>query len=227
MIRTTARSATLLAAIALALAGCTGGDDPTPTSQPASSSSSGGGGSTYPTDGTTAGAPTENGKCTADDSDQSMPSEAPAADAWPLVKGVGTPVSDTYGPVNRDGAVWTCFAHSPKGALFASVYLMNGIPSAAVRAEYITDDPEVESGDGEDESGTVLRGYRMTSYDETTASVELVYETSLDGQSSLGVLPVTVYWKEGRWTSTNEVFASMQPRPITGLTGYTQWSISQ
>jgi hypothetical protein len=224
MIRTSARLFSVLAAGALALAGCTGGgDDPSPSPSAGSSAPSDGGGTSYATEG-----PGEKQsateECTADDSDQEVPVEAPAADAWPEVNGVGVPVSDTYGPVNRDGEVWTCFSHSPTGALFAAAYLQAGLSTAAVREEYITDDPDLEEGDGDPSTGTSLRGYKFTAYDESTVSIELVVETASNGESILVAMPTTLYWDDG-WTSTREAFTSAEPRQITGLSGYTQWSI--
>lgn len=231
MIRSTSRLTTLLAVGVLALAGCTGGgDDPSPSptdqaeSQPASD---GGAGSTYPTSGSDEGGSEKKSEdCKADDRDQDIPKKAPKADAWPNVNGVGVPVSNKYGPTQRDGEVWSCFAHSPTGALFAASYLQAGITSASVREAYITDDPAVEDGDGDASTDTVMRGFRITSYDDDEATVELVYETSSDGQSGLAAMPVTLHWSDDQWTSTQSDFAAASPHSITGLTGYTQWSIN-
>lgn len=230
MIRSTSRLTTLLAVGVLALAGCTGGGDdpsPSPTDQAASQPASDGeAGSTYPTSGSDAGgSEIEPEDCKIDNSDQSIPKEAPEADAWPNVNGIGVPVSDKYGPTQRDGEVWSCFAHSPTGALFAAAYLQAGITSAAVREAYITDDPGVEDGDGEASTDTVMRGYRITSYDDDEVTVDLVYDTSSNGQSGLVAMPVTLHWTDGEWTSTQSDFAAASPHSITGLTGYTQWSV--
>ncbi|MGP4978469.1 hypothetical protein [Brachybacterium tyrofermentans] len=226
MIRTKTRIFTVLTVGVLALAGCTGGDEnpaPTPSAQE-SAPSDGGGGTSYATEGPGEKDSEGTTECKADDSDQEVPTEAPKADAWPEVNGVGVPVSDSYGPTNREGEVWTCFSHSPTGALFAAAYLQAGISSADVREEYITDDPAVEDGDGEPSTGTSLRGYKITAYDESSVSVELVFETASSGESALVATPTTLYWDEG-WTSTQESFTSSQPRQVTGLAGYTQWSV--
>lgn len=223
MIRTRTRLFSVLAVGALALAGCTGGGDEPSPSPSAGSAPSDGGGTSYATEGP-GEAPTESEECVADDSDQEVPVEAPRADAWPEVNGIGVPVSDTYGPINREGDVWTCFSHSPTGALFAAAYIQAGLSTAAVRAEYIADDPDLEEGDGAPSTGTSLRGYKFTAYDESTASLELVVETSSNGESALVAMPTTLYWADG-WTSTQEAFTSAEPRQITGLSGYTQWSI--
>lgn len=228
MIRSTTRVTTLLAVGVLALAGCSGGgEDPAPSpSQEAPAVSDGGSANPAPS----AAEPTdesgeEGSECAADDSDQDVPTEAPEADAWPNVNGIGTPVSDTHGPTQRDEDVWTCFSHSPTGALFAAAYLQSAIVDPAVREAYITDDPDVESGQGSDASGTVLRGFRITAYDENTAVVELVYEGSAGGESGLAVLPTTLHWKDGHWTSTQADFAAAETRTVTGLSGFTQWGV--
>lgn len=224
MIRTKTRGAALLATVAIALAGCTGGSTEEPsTSAPATSTkASDGGGSSYPTEGTSAAA-SPAAECKADSSDQEVPSEAPQTDAWPAVNGTGVPVSNTFGPINREGDVWSCFAHSPKGALFAAAYIRGASGMPAVRAAYF-DDPVTEEGQTSAE-GVQLRGYRVTAYDQASVAMELVYETSNNGESGLVAFPVTVYWEGDQWKVHRSDLEASSPKSITGLTGYVQWSV--
>lgn len=226
MIRTKTRGAALLATVAIALAGCTGGStqDPTTTAPTTSSpASDGGAGSTYPTEGSSDPG-TATAECSADSADQEVPTEAPVTDAWPIVNGTGIPVSNTYGPINRDGEAWSCFAHSPKGALFAAAYIrpLTGVP--AVRDQYViggsSSGESASSADGVD-----LKGFKFRGYDESTASIEVVYEASQNGQSGLVAFPVTLYWEDGRWVTHRADFEGSEPHSITGLTGYVQWSL--
>lgn len=230
MIRTKTRISTMLAVGVLALAGCTGGEEE-PAAAPSAEEtapSDGGSGSSYATEATDEDEGTdedeEAAECKADDSEQDIPADAPTVDAWPQVNGIGVPVSDTFGPINRDGDVWTCFAHSPTGALFAAAYIrpLTGMP--AVRGEYISDDPALEEGTT-DANGVQLRGYKFTAYDESSVSLELVYEASTGGESGLVAFPVTVYWESDQWVVHRSDLESSDPKSVTGLTGYTQWSV--
>lgn len=225
MARTATRASVLLAIASLALAGCTGAKEP-PASSGAekTTTASDGGGKTYSTDDPTANG---EGDCSADSSDQALPAQPPEAQEWPAVNGIGVPVSDTYGPINRDGNVWTCFAHSPKGALFAAIYLLAALPTADVRNEYVTDDPQSDKGDVETSGGALIRGYRFTSYDDTTASLEVAVEASGDNnESSLVAFPIALHWADGRWTVTNNERKASKPRVITGLSGFVAWSMT-
>lgn len=226
MIRTRTRISTMLAVGLLALAGCTGGGgDPAPApSAEESAPSDGGAGTSYATEGPGEDEPSEAAECKADDSDQDVPTEAPTADAWPDYHGTGVPVSDTYGPINRDGEVWSCFSHSPTGALFAAAYLRPAVASSEVREAYVSDDPQSSEGDFE-HPRMQLRGYKITGYDDSSVSVELVYEGATNGESGLVAFPVTLYWEEDQWALHEEDISAAEPHSVTGLTGYTQWSV--
>lgn len=223
MIRTRTRLFSVLAVGALALAGCTGGGDEPSPSPSAGSAPSDGGGTSYATEGP-GEAPTGSEECTADDSDQQVPVEAPTADAWPDYHGTGVPVSDTYGPINRDGDVWSCFSHSPTGALFAAAYLRPAVASSEVREAYVSDDPQTSEGDF-DHPRMQLRGYKITAYDESSVSLELVYEGAAGGESGLVAFPVTLHWEDNQWALHEEDISSAEPQSVTGLTGYTPWSV--
>lgn len=231
MIRYSARAIALAATLALTAAGCSGAKtDPAPASTSASATASGKGGQTYPTEGvgtTTAasGAAQPAPACAVDDSDQNVPTAAPATTAWPVVNGTGIPVSDTYGPVDRGAAeAWTCFSHSPTGALFGAAYIrpLTGLPT--VRRAYITDDPGLSEGT-HNADGVNLRGFKFRGYDPSTASLELVYETPSNGGSALVAFPVTLHWENGQWAMHKSDLEATQPRSITGLTGYVPWSV--
>lgn len=223
MIRMRTRFFSVLAVGALALVGCTGdGDDPSP-SPSAGSAPSDGGGTSYATEGPGEEQP-ESEECMADDSDQQVPVEAPRADAWPDYHGTGVPVSDTYGPINREGDVWTCFSHSPTGALFAAAYLRPAVASSEVRESYVSDDPQTSEGDF-DPPRMNLRGYKITGYDESSVTLELVYEGAAGGESGLVAFPITLYWEDNQWALHEEDISSAESQSVTGLTGYTPWSV--
>ena len=227
MIRTTTRAAALLAVGTLALSGCSGGESvpPTPTTSAARSASDGGG-QTYATDSpaATSSSDTPSSSCTADDSDQKVPAEAPETDAWPAYHGTGIPVSARYGPIDRDGEVWTCFSHSPTGALFAGAYIRAASGTPEVREQYFSDDPALDEGASEAD-GIQLVGYKFTSYDSTIVSIELVYEGSQNGESGLVAFPVTLYWENGQWVVHAADMETDTPHSVTGLTGYVPWSV--
>lgn len=221
MKRTTQRIATMLAIGTVALAGCTGGTEE-PTTAPT-------------TDGTIESGPSDGGEetasetpaddCSPDDSDQKIPAEAPTADAWPDVNGLGTPVSDTYGPLDREDDVWTCFAHSPTGALFFASYTLSGIASPEFREVYIPDNPLAEEGQGSDSSGTTIEGFRYLSYTPEEAQLEIAVTVPRDGESILAAVPVTAHWDGKNWILDYSELESREYRGITGLTGFTPWGV--
>lgn len=225
MTRTThARIAGAILISALALAGCGDSEEPEPAPTSVEQAPSDGGSTAPSASNPTDGGDEEAAVCEADDSDQEVPTEAPRADAWPDYYGTGVPVSDTYGPTQRDGDLWTCYSHSPTGALFAAAYLRPAIAYSSVREAYVSDDPQTSEGDF-DAPRMKLRGYSFTGYEEDKVSLELVYEGASGGESGLVVFPMTLYWEGEQWVLHSADVSSAETRTITGLTGYTPWSV--
>lgn len=225
---------TIWMAVALVVAGCAGGSDPEGPSTPRPTSASDAGGASATDAAAASGdpsgspAPTGQGACAPDAADQEIPRTAPHADAWEDVHGFLVPVSDTVGPTDRSGAVWECFAHSPTGALFAASYIHPGAMDPEIRQAYITDlSPEGAQETAGATSGTVrLVGYEYLSYAPDRAAVTLLYKREEQGTSAFVAVPVTVFWVDGRWTSTMAAFEenNRSIEVVTSTERFVAWS---
>lgn len=222
----------LIAAAAILLvagsAACTGGEDPSPTAtlEPAPSGQvSDGGGQPAATE-----SPSAPGKCTVKEGDEALPSEAPAVDSWEDVSGVGIPTSDTYGPYVQDGELWTCYEHSPTGALFAATYVFAAMGQVSGFADAWVPEGDFRELVAEQEQaspaatdGTLTpAAYRFVSYTDDKAIVDVVTEFSnSDGSANLS-MRFALQWSGDRWMVDAED-SSKEFTPLDSLDGYTQW----
>lgn len=172
------------------------------------------------------GASSTGGACNVPADDQTYPTEAPET-KWELYENVASvPTSQTYGPMKKDGAFWQCFAHSPKGALFASFNLSQAfvggkVYEAAVDtpgAKDIYDENDaVASSEG---AAVEVAGFQIESYSETEATIVLLLK--VNGQ--LGSSPMTLIWDDAaddwRWDVEN----TPPPEPVESDDGFTTWS---
>ena len=149
------------------------------------------------------------------------------------------PVSDTFGPAQRSGRVWTCFAHTPMGAVMAAQTISTrrvaspdrvqvgeqqlvhnrgrAVFLAAVRAR---------SGDLGASPGTFVQpaGFAVVSYTGDTAVVSSASRAS-DG--TLRAATLTVLWTEDTWKLQLLPDGSDTPevRAIATLEGYILWGL--
>lgn len=236
--RSTTRRRPLIAAAAVVLiavtSACTGGSDPTPTPtlEPApSGAASDSGGAATPTPSDDDGEPVA-GKCSVKEGDDKLPKEAPPVDGWESVSGVGVPTSEEYGPYVQEGELWTCYEHSPQGALFASAYIVwasgmvpgfasEWLPPGEVRTQM------EESGEtGELPSGGIptLVGARFDSYSPERAVVDLAYQVATDEVTAVRSNRVILVWDEDRWRVDPSTFDQPTPEVDRELPGYIPWS---
>lgn len=233
--RSTTRKRPLIGAAAVLLiaatTACTGGSDPapSPTLEPAPSGapSDSGGESTSPEGGDEPVA----GECDAKEGDDSLPSEAPAVDAWAPLGSTAVPTSETYGPYVQDGDLWTCYEHSPVGALLATNYVWAAMGNVQGFAETWIEPGEFQDAVLEQEQSTespemsgttTLAGYRYVSYTPDAAVIDVAVEYSnADGTAHLA-MRLAVKWEEDRWMVDPESLGS-DYTPLESLDGYVRW----
>lgn len=175
---------------------------------------------------TTAAAPADSGgNCNVPSDDQDYPVEAPGT-KWELYKNVvSLPTSETYGPTKREGAFWQCYAHSPKGALFASFNLSQAFTTGGVY-EAAVDTPGAkeifESEANIDSSASVLpelAGFKIDSYSESAATISLLFKSG----DMYGNATVELVWDneagDWRWDAEN----SPEPEAVEDTDQYTMW----
>lgn len=233
--RTTIRSKALAASAAalliLGMAACTNDPEPNPTTIEAAPTgdTSDNGGATSQAQTT---APAKDGECQAKDGDQNLPKDAPKVDAWQDVNGLSVPVSKTYGPYTQEGDLWTCYEHSPLGAVFAAQYLFAAtgsvegladawVPDSSFREE-LRDSEGQQASTTEGATGTPA-GFRVTSYAPDKAVVDSALEISTSQGTTLTSLRWTLAWDGSRWQIDPAAAESMQPTSIDSLDGYINW----
>lgn len=181
--------------------------------------------------------PTElagGGECNLDDSDQEIPTVGPEAD-WIEYGPSKAPRSEAAGPAVQDGLVWSCFAHTPTGALFASAYAVwalawndyeavvekNVVPSPAVDAFLAAraEEPEATVKPG---TAPGIGGFRFESYEGDTATVQI----GLRYGTNERMARVFLVWDEeaGDWKidlAKND--PSFITNEVTSIQNFTPW----
>ena len=153
-----------------------------------------------------ASAPPPNG-CDLSASDERIPTTTPEETRWELVGKMIAPTAPTeLGPGRVDDGFRTCFARTPKGALYAAVnfwatstaktdaetYRRLAVDSptrdAAIKAARDQTTPQL--------NGLQVAGFAFSAYDERRASVKLAFRLE-DGR--LVAADTTLLWTGGDW----------------------------
>lgn len=191
-----------------------------------------------PTGGTTPQAmatasPSPAASCNPPASEQTVPRTAPPDVHWTVVNTVALPWSTTAGAAKRVGALWTCYAHTPTGALMAAAVL-TATPASPQGAEVLS--MQVVAGPNRDAQLHSLRqqppvpkqpgetaaiaGFRFLDYSPDRATVQIA---GAFGTRFLTVtMPLT--WADGDWKLNLDPPGGAIPgQGIPSLAGYTQW----
>ncbi|MGO1755781.1 MAG: hypothetical protein ACTHZ6_15725 [Brevibacterium aurantiacum] len=136
-------------------------------------------------------------ECGSLSTDQDYPTEAPPTE-WETYasSSMTVPISEEYGPVNRDGNLWGCYAHSPTGAVYAGLGL---IASFSIGGEYdaAVDTAQAESA-FEDQSAAAgasfpsFSGFRIDEYSDDAARITYYGD---QGEHSAGI-SFSLKWDE-------------------------------
>lgn len=189
--------------------------------------------------GSASSATSDDGSCpTLSDKDTSVPVTAPKGVTWQLVDGFALPSSKASGPGRVEGDVAHCYAHTPVGALLASVQITGRQLSAddwesIVERQcvgdgvdyYLTKRRQIEQEEGSqalsaDQHGQVA-GFKFITYDENTAVIDLAWR---DKNGGLGAGSVTMRWSGGDWKNEITKTPAAPGGAINSLAGYIAWS---
>ncbi|MGW7277392.1 hypothetical protein ACWGIV_03570 [Streptomyces sp. NPDC054844] len=174
--------------------------------------------------------------CRTDDSDQEKPTAAPADFAW-KANGTGlVPVSETAGPLKFDGPVWSCFAHTPQGAVMAAHAITDHLSYKGWR-EVV--EKQVVPGPGRDaliasrsrEEDKPLSGkpdaggyaaYTVLTYNKSETTLMML----LRGPgTAYAATSVNVKWHDGDWKLAPEpdgtIYQGMSR--VSGTKGFITW----
>jgi hypothetical protein len=192
-----------------------------------------------------AGTPSEgsagNGSCSGVAGESSrLPTKPPADLDYEVENGAVIPVSDRYGPADRSGPVWTCFSHSPMGAVMAaesiSTRRLASRDRVQVGEEQLVDNEGrrifLEAARARDpdeltaEPGTFVQpaGFRVESYNPETAVIASV-SRSKTGQ--LRVATLTVVWQDKTWKLQllPDGGDTAALTPVADLDGFVRWGL--
>lgn len=193
-----------------------------------------------------------NGGCQLDNTEKDISKTPPVAKQWVLMGATAIPELDGAGPCNTlDSGLKTGYAHTMTGALLAAhIYswsvdisaptkqtperiteaiipgdLRNAL-SAKVKAILAGDRPR---GDTSKDSSIQLVGYKIGSYTQTDAQLELLYTSTIpDLAGQLISAPVHLIWADNDWKivplSTEQWGSAGQ---ASSKAGYTQWGPNQ
>lgn len=184
------------------LAGCSSTTHP--ATPPAASSAA----STTPA---SAAAPRSDSECGLPDVQLAGTVTTTPAAAWELLGSVMVPTSPQAGPgkVDADG-VRHCYARTPTGAVFAAVGFTGAamtlaversavakltVPPAARQKALATLDAGTD--DGKSPYRAAFAGFRLMSYDGSTAAVDVAFTLPALGRS--GAQMVNLVWQDGDW----------------------------
>ncbi|MEU6478967.1 hypothetical protein ABZ858_19165 [Streptomyces sp. NPDC047017] len=221
--------------VLLVLAGFTllnQGDDGTPDASgspaPSRSASQGGGGGKQ--DDRPAG-------CRTDDSDQAKPTAPPKDFSW-KADGTGlVPVSRTAGPLKFDGAVWSCYAHTPMGAVLAAQAITDHfnypgwrevvnrqvVPGAGRDALVAGRSKEKDKPTSGQADAGGYAGFTVLSYDSRTATVMILVRGPSAGV--YGAASMTVHWQDGDWKVAPDPDGTVYSgtSQVSGTNGFVTW----
>lgn len=217
-----------LLGIILAFSGDPKGEAQIPAAQPPSSD----------TGSPSASADPDESACALPAGSQVVPTEAPQT-RWELVGQIATPAAPkTIGPARIERGLRSCFAHSPKGALYAAVNVIAMTADPRRREAFIRkltvpgigrDRALVELGRSSDaENATTalqVAGFKVTDYRDDSAVVDLAFRVDNGSRAGTVHLPLALRWLDGDWKlalpDTGQPFDGMTRLPSTS--GYVPW----
>jgi hypothetical protein len=161
---------------------------------------------------------------------------APKGTTWELVSNFAAPATATAGPAKTDeSGVRYCYAHTKEGAVIAAANIFTW---GAVKDEQAIADHVIASGPGrtaavakgdDPNAGTdtneerfQIAGFRLLSYDDDSAMVDVALRGA---NGSAWHMPVELVWEQADWRVRLLPDGSLQQgQALPDLTGYVPWS---
>jgi hypothetical protein len=144
--------------------------------------------------------------------------------------------SSVAGPTGSKDGFESCFARTPEGVLFAAFDAAQYCSDSAVgpaAAEYFTADgpgkadavSRTKTSGPCTPSAPIIQGFRMASYDGTTATVYFA-ATTTTGQ--LGAVGIQMRWEDGDWRGVVDAQGNgtVATTPLSSTAGYVTWGPS-
>jgi hypothetical protein len=173
--------------------------------------------------------------CRTDDSDQRNPKKPPEDMRW-KANGTGlVPVSASHGPKKFDGAIWSCFSHTPTGAVMAVHAITDHFSYSGwrqVMERQVVAGPDrdalmedrakqkTRSPSGPRDDGG-YSGFSVLSYSRQKAVVQVL----LKGPNQYASTSITTQWQDGDWKIAPQDGGSPYSgfSEVTGTEGFVTW----
>lgn len=180
-------------------------------------------------------APRTPGACRTAPPDNVIPVSPPPDLTWRSVGAVLVPTSATEGPTRYAGPTWSCYAHSPMGAVLASYGIFATLTSPGWRT---VAESEIVPGPGQrafikaggqqpyqaPQPGSIAQpvGFAVASYTPQQATIETLAD---DGNSQYQVTQRTVAWSGGDWklVVTPDGGTGPDPQIVSSAAGFVLW----
>jgi hypothetical protein len=164
----------------------------------------------------------------------SVPTAPPPDLRWKSIGPVLVPTSATEGPASYHGPIWTCYAHTPMGAVLAAYDIFAGLASPDWRT---VADNEVVPGQGQQafiqagEKQTYQApapgeiapavGFEVVSYTPQQATIEVLADAGENYQAD----ERTVTWTDGDWKMvlTPDGTSGPDTQLVTSADGFVLW----
>ncbi len=184
---------------------------------------------------TTASLPGQAQPCPAGPVSDTIPTAPPADLVWKNIGGMLVPTSPTAGPTRYQGPVWSCYAHSPAGALMAAYDIFAGLVSPdwhTVAEHEIVPGPGQQAFIKAGESQTYQApppgdiaqavGFEVVGYTPQQATIETLAD---GGENGYQANQLTVGWDNGDWQLVVTPTGSSGPDPqlVTSTSGFVLW----
>lgn len=157
--------------------------------------------------------------------------------SYASVGALQVPVSASAGPLHRSGPVWSCYAHTPMGAVIAAYVIPAQLATRnwrTVADQAVVHDParatflrlsahQTFTPLSPDEAPAPV-GWQVVTYSPRQATVQ-VLATAAE-RDSWQVTSVNLTWAGGDWklAMTNAGAPATDPQPLADTAGYTKWS---
>ena len=179
-------------------------------------------------------APAASGGCDLPAGSQRVPVDTPEGTRWELVgKMIAPTAPKTHGPAVVKDGYRTCFAHSPMGALYATVnFWATGTekPAADVlrklAAPSAARDKGINASLGDDEpalartSSLQIAGFSFSSYSRSRAGIKLAVRAE---NGRLAQIDSTMLWTRGDWRYEVPLDQRPPTSPVSDLSTFIAW----
>jgi hypothetical protein len=173
--------------------------------------------------------------CPAGPVTDTIPTAPPSDLAWKNIGGMLVPTSPTAGPARYRGPVWSCYAHTPAGAVMAGYDILAGLASPdwhTIAESEIVPGPGQQAFISSSESQTYQApppgdipqavGFEVVGYTPQQATIETLAD---GGENGYQANQLTVGWTGGDWKMVLTPDGSVGPDPqlVTSTDGFVLW----